>query len=136
MPSFKPKTNKKIVMDEKSSITLDSKHRELQMEFKEIEDTIIPELKTKKQSLKNKLKNSNITIEQKLDTEDKIRDIIEEIKIHKIKIKNYYLNNSQYIFDYFENKKEISKGKSKTKVLDSFFKVEKKDKQSELNKNL
>ena len=33
MPSFKHKTNKKIILDEKSITTLDSKHREIENEF-------------------------------------------------------------------------------------------------------
>jgi len=33
------------------------------------------------------------------------------------------LNNSKFIFDYFENKKEITNGTNKTKILNSFFKV-------------
>ena len=34
MPSFKHKTNKKIVVDKKKVMTLDGMHRELQTEFK------------------------------------------------------------------------------------------------------
>lgn len=33
MPSFKHKTNKKIVLDEKTITTLDSKHKEIEKEF-------------------------------------------------------------------------------------------------------
>ena len=33
MPSFKHKTNKKIVLSEKSIITLDSKHKEIENGF-------------------------------------------------------------------------------------------------------
>ena len=33
MPTFKHKTNKKIVLDEKSIITLDSKHKEIEKDF-------------------------------------------------------------------------------------------------------
>ena len=39
--------------------------------------------------------------------------------------KKYLLNNSKYVFDYFENKKKISEegGTNNTRILDSFFKV-------------
>ena len=40
MPSFKHKTNKKIVVDKKKVMTLDGMHRELQTEFKMIEQEI------------------------------------------------------------------------------------------------
>ena len=43
-------------------------------------------------------------------------------------MKQYHLNNSKYIFDYFENKKNISNGevvsKPKNKILDAFFKID------------
>ena len=40
-----------------------------------------------------------------------------------MKKKNYYLNNSKYIFDYFESKKKISECTSKKKLLDNFFNI-------------
>ena len=50
MPSFKHKTNKKIIIDKKSIITLDGKHKELQGEFNDINKNIIPELKNEKKN--------------------------------------------------------------------------------------
>ena len=47
-----------------------------------------------------------------------------ELRTHRTNVKQYYLNNSRYIFDYFENKKEISTGNNKTKILNSFFKID------------
>ena len=41
----------------------------------------------------------------------------------KINEKNYYLSNSELIFNYFEKKQEISKGNNKTTVLNNFLKV-------------
>ena len=38
MPNFKPKANKKIKMNKKSTITLDSKHNEKMIEFKKIKE--------------------------------------------------------------------------------------------------
>ena len=39
---------------------------------------------------------------------------------------DYLLENSKYVFDYFENKKNISKGDNskKNKILNSFFKID------------
>ena len=45
MPAFKPKANKKIVNDPKSNITVDSAHNEKMNEFREIDKTILPNLK-------------------------------------------------------------------------------------------
>ena len=40
MPTFKHKTNKKIILDEKSIITLDSKHKEIEKDFEKNKDEI------------------------------------------------------------------------------------------------
>ena len=134
MPSFKHKTNKKIIVDKKSIITLDGKHKELQAEFDSIKKEIIPSLKKEKHEILEKLKNSSLPIQDKIDLEDKLFEIKESIKINNAKIKNYYLNNSKYIFDYFENKKEITQGTNKTKLLNSFFKVEEENDSNNQNK--
>jgi len=130
MPSFKPKSNKKIKFNKKTAITLDSKHKEFLNEFNKDERDRIPELKLERQEIKYKLKNDlNLTIEQRLDFEDKIIEINDKIKYFKSKKKEYYLDNSKFIFEYFENKKDISIGNNiqttsnKTKVLNTFFKI-------------
>lgn len=56
MPSFKHKTNKKIILDEKSITTLDSKHKEIEKEFEKEKHDIIPDLRAKKDILLNYLK--------------------------------------------------------------------------------
>jgi hypothetical protein len=68
--------------------------------------------------------NITIPIEKQLEIKDRISDIKSTLKAHKNNIKQYYLSNSKYIFDYFENKKEISNGNTKTKILNSFFKLD------------
>ena len=55
MPSFKPKTTKKIKFNKKSSITLDNKHKEFLNEFSKDENDRIPELKFERQELKDNL---------------------------------------------------------------------------------
>jgi len=128
MPSFKPKSVKKIKYNKKSAVTLDTKHKEFLNEFNKDEQDRIPDLKLEKQELKQQLKNKNLTIEQQLDIQDKINDINESIKEIKSKKKEYFLDNSKYIFEYFENKKNISEGgiqaaTNKTKMVNSFFKI-------------
>ena len=66
MPSFKHKTNKKITLDEKSIVTLDSKHKEIESEFYDINVKTLPELRALKRFYKEQLATSNdkiITIE-------------------------------------------------------------------------
>ena len=55
MSLFKYKPPKKIMLDERTITTLDSKHKELQTEFQYIQDTIIPDLENERISLKERL---------------------------------------------------------------------------------
>ena len=143
MPSFKPKTVKKIKLNKKTSTTLDGKHKEFLNEFNKDEIDRIPKLKSEKLEIKEILeKNAHdktLTIEQVMEYQDKIRDISLEIKSLKSKKMEYFLDNSKYIFDYFENKKDISKGSTagsnKNKMLESFFKINKSENNNVERKN-
>jgi len=127
MPTFKHKTNKKIVLDEKSIITLDSKHKEIERDFQNDKEDILPELRAKKRHYTKLLKDENLNIDQKLEIDDSIKEIIIQIKELKYNKKKYYLNNNKFIYDYFENKKEISMDNNPTKLLNSFFKIKTND---------
>jgi hypothetical protein len=141
MPSFKPKTNKKIKYNKKSAVTLDGKHKEFLNEFSRNEHDKIPELKTKIKELKAKLEaNPNMNVEERLDTTDQIEEFNKQIKDYKTRKKEYFLDNSKMIFDYFENKKEIeiktektaANASSKNKLLNTFFKIKQDDENLEL----
>ena len=140
MPNFKPKSSKKIKFNKKTSVTLDTKHKEFLNEFTKDEHNKIPELKMERQELKQKLQNenSNLTIEQRLDLEDKINDITHNIKEIKAKKKEYFLDNSKFIFEYFENKKNISDGSAlqpttnKSKLVNMFFKIKEEDESNKI----
>ena len=137
MPSFKHKTNKKIIVDKKRIMTLDSVHRELQSEFNLINTETLPNLIRRKNEIMKKLNNIEniLDINEKIELQDSLYDIKQEIHKNKKKIKDYYLNNSKFIFDYFENKKEITNGTNKTTILNSFFKVNDKSfDENELNR--
>jgi hypothetical protein len=131
MSNFKPKSNKKIKFNKKTSITLDAKHKEFLNEFVKDENNTIPELKCERHNLTQKLikEGDTLTIEQKLDLEDSIKELTETIKGTKNKKKEYLLDNSKFIFEYFENKKNISNGttinktNNKSKMVNSFFKI-------------
>jgi hypothetical protein len=145
MPSFKPKTNKKIKVNKKQITTLDGKHNEFMSEFNKDEKDKIPKLKREKKELQNQLDknemNKTLTIEQMMEIKDKIQEITESTKQLKSKKIDYFLDNSKYIFDYFENKKNISNGSStdltnlsksissssKNNMIQHFFKINKED---------
>lgn len=165
MSLFKYKPPKKIILDERSITTLDSKHKELQTEFQYIQDTIIPELEKERNSLKERLvvlksgggsggggsgggsggghsdgapepSKHKTAIDECLELRDRIKEINATIKKHQQDYKNYYLNNSEYIFEYFETKKTITNGGSmKTKSLNAFFNLPEAKKTEELFKN-
>jgi hypothetical protein len=139
MPSFKPKTNKKIIYNKKNSITLDNKHKEFLNEFNKDERDRIPELEIEKQNLKEKIKDSKIAIEALLEFKDRIKEINTIIKELKNKKKEYLLDNSKYIFEYFENKKSISNGTetntNKKQLLNSFFKIKNDENETTIQRN-
>ena len=109
--------------------TLDSKHNEIIKSFKYNDEVVIPKhLKQidKLELLLNKSKN-------KLEILDNINKHKNFIKSLKAKEKNYYLNNSKYIFDYFENKKNIStndtfENSDKNNIVKQFFSLVVSDK--------
>lgn len=144
MLSFKPKTTKKIKVNKKNSTTLDGKHREFLNDFNKDHQDRIPKLKSEREDLRESLNVNEsshcMTIEQIMECKDRIEEINEKIKLLKHKKMDYFLDNSKYIFDYFENKKNISNVDSvntnnKTKLLDAFFKLNKDDINVTENKN-
>ena len=134
MPSFKHKTNKKIVLDEKSIVTLDGKHKEIEKKFEKTKEETLPNLRAKRKYLVTMLNNNDLSIDQRLEIQDAIEDVKKQIKELKHDKKNYYLDNNKYIFNYFENKKEVSKDNNKTKLLNSFFKIDGPQKEEENSK--
>jgi hypothetical protein len=133
MPSFKPKTIKKIKFNKKNAVTLDNKHKEFINEFAKDENNRIPELINEKSKIKQELNSEDLSIEIKLELNDKLKEINSKIRELKNKKKCYFLDNSKFIFEYFENKKNISNddtnnsnttvSNSKNKLVNNFFKI-------------
>ncbi len=90
---------------------LDTKHTEYIQRFQEENKIIIPRLMDELQQEKD---------------ESKKRMISKRIKELQQQQMDYYLTNSNHIFSYFEEKKEISECKSKVKILHEFFNPDKK----------
>lgn len=120
MPNFKPKANKKIKVNKRAQITLDNKHTEMMKEFDRIKEEDIPKIMEKIKNIKNKLEN-DLSLEERLELEDELSKLKKERKKLSKKKKKYLLDNSKYIFDYFEKKRDIADGNSKSTILHSFF---------------
>jgi hypothetical protein len=121
-PSGNTKINKKRDL---SQHTIDKKHSQMLEKFTKNESEIIPKLKSQIRELENTLNNlaENAT-DRKMDIEDQIRAHKTHIKKLRNEKKHYFLENSKYIFNYFEEKKRISSGeKQNVNVLNSFFKI-------------
>jgi len=80
MPSFKHKTNKKITLDEKSIVTLDSKHKEIESEFYDNNNKTIPELRALKRYYKKRLETEDDKI-IRIEMIDLVKDITLKICI-------------------------------------------------------
>jgi hypothetical protein len=113
--------------------TIDEKHTEMLNYFYELETHIIPNLMIEKKNLKQRLRELTTNkIDIYMDIRDKIDAINKEITELKSKKKQYLLDNSKHIFEYFEEKKKVSSGDNNqnVNVLNSFFKIHAKTEQS------
>ena len=114
----------------KQSISLDEKHNYILQQIHINETELLPQLQQDIVSLKIRAKELKPNqIDEYMDIKDKIIQKKKEIRTIKSEKKNYLLKNSQYIFNYFEEKKDISSGggKQNTNVLNTFFKIKSKD---------
>ena len=124
--SFKPKPSKQIKLN-KTAITLDNTHQDFLKEFSKDYDEKIPKLKMEKRKVKHRLANVK-SLEDKLNLQDKLKELNTEINNLRLKKKEYFLDNSNYIFEYFENKKNISSvannnNNNKNTLVNNFFKI-------------
>jgi hypothetical protein len=107
--------------------------------FNKIDVEIIPQLRKEIKITQNEMddliqqiesssENDGKLIDRRIELEDKIEMLKLNIKSLKREKKTYFLENSTYIFNYFEEKKKISSGeKQNVNVLNSFFKVKPKE---------
>ena len=106
--------------------TLDSKHNEISSSFKQNEEVIIPKYLKIIEKLEALLQNStnNTKNQPIIENIKKYKNLIHSLKKQK---NEYYLNNSKFIFDYFENKKNISNSdllttsSNKNDIIHKFF---------------
>jgi hypothetical protein len=122
------KKNANVAAGPPAPKTLDEKHAERMRHFEHLETTVIPAMETQlnelKQQLKPSLSKSHKHIDQYMDTRDKIDALTREIKRMQSEKNQYLLKNSNFIFQYFEDKKNISSGENirNTGKLQQFLK--------------
>jgi|TARA_B110000483_G_C18175912_1_gene535080 hypothetical protein len=123
MPNFKPKAKKKIKIKENSIVTVDNKHQEMMNKFENDEKKIIPKLKKNIKLLKKKIKNNEISLDEKFDLDDTIKNLKKKVNELRKEKKKYFLDNSEYVFNYYENKQILSEDNNndKKKILHAFF---------------
>jgi len=129
MPNFKPKNTKKLIVNNKLSMSIDNKHENFLQKFKDEHNIILPTFINDRSLLLDKFNNCG-NFDEKLEIKDKIKEIDAKINEIKKQKKEYFLNNSSYIFEYFENKKSISDGNTQTKMIDKFFFIKDTDNDS------
>jgi hypothetical protein len=137
---FIKKNNTKIKdqsKDKKSTIkNIDEKHTDMMNTFLVLEKETIPKLLQEKSGLKKKLKyledHDKQHTDEYFEIQDNIEDIRQEIKDLRFKKKNYLLDNSKYIFNYYEEKQKISNGNNtkNTDSINQFFKIKAKTEES------
>ena len=115
--------------------TVDSKHEEMLEEFHMNETVHIPKLKQKRSLIKRKIKSMcQQDINKQQELKELVCNITLSIKELEEKKKQYFLNCSNIIFDYFEEKKKIDNnepttnplnlnGSSKNDLIRQFFKI-------------
>ena len=108
--------------------SIDVKHSELLDRFEKIEIETIPDLKKEREELKNSVNNlKEHEVDEFMKIKDRLREIGKEIKELKQEKKKYLLNNVKHIFEYFEQKQQISNADNlinqNTNVLNTFFKI-------------
>jgi len=109
--------------------TIDIKHGEMLQHFQTIESTTIPALILEKQRLKGQIATlREHQIDEYMDICDKVQSIKQQIGSLKQEKKRYLLDNSKFIFHYFEQKQQISNAdnqepKQSCNVINSFFKI-------------
>ena len=108
--------------------TIDLKHTEMLKKFEKVDEDIIPSLQSEKSALKSKIHELRENqVEEYMEICDKIKQIQQKIRSLKQEKKNYFLENSKYIFHYFEQKQQISASgeliKPTSTKINNFFKI-------------
>ena len=123
MPSFKPRGSKTIAVSPKKATTLDSKHTSILREITRREMEDLPKLKTRVKKLKRAIAATTKWC-KKSKLKEQLSETQREIKKISKEKTQYYLDNSQILFKYYEQKaRQTNSVKSSSNVLNSFFNI-------------
>ncbi len=113
--------------------TIDEKHNQIIQQMNRDESEQIPFLERQKEEYKTRLHSyQHDQIDEIMDCKDKIKEIKQQIQEIKRRKTEYLLENSRYVFGYFEDKKKIAnpmnsgQGEKTKQILNSFFKIQDK----------
>ena len=107
------------------SKTIDEKHTDMMNIFYVIENETIPKLQEEKVELQKRLKKTKMYSDDYHEIKERVDDIRTEMKSLKKRKKDYLLQNSKYIFNYYEEKQKISSGENTidSNTINKFFKI-------------
>ena len=119
--------------------SIDETHNKMLNLFKENKNITIPKLQEEKSQLIDSIKSLKTNqITEYMDIQDQVLNIKGKIKELKNEEKKYLLDNSKYIFDYFEQKKSISNNginiNENKDTLNKFFKIKNINKNSNIER--
>ena len=103
-------------MNLKQDTTLDILYTNKLKYFQNKFNIIIPKLNKKIEEL-NEMK----TVDNEKEINNKIEDYENKIKLIINEKNKYFLDNSKYLFEYFETKQNIDKNNTPKKTINSFF---------------
>ena len=116
----------------KNEDTIDTLHNKKIEELNKNESIYIPKFEKKIEEYRNIIENTDDLIEKK-NYEIKIEKLKKKIVNIKNKKKEYYLNNSEALFEYFETKQNIQYDDNPKKIMNDFFNVKNDDVQEKNN---
>lgn len=111
--------------DKKEHQSIDEKHQDMMNMFYVIEKETIPNLEEEENNLINEIKSMKQRSEEYYEMKDRIKYIKKEVILLKKKKKDYLLENSKFIFHYYEDKQKLSNGNNDKDIntMNSFFKI-------------
>ena len=120
-------STKKSTKQQPNVKTIDEKHTDMLNQFYEMETFTIPTLKDEYKKWKHKFATlPESKVDARMEIQDRLKSIKTKITDLRSQRKEYLLDNSKFIFHYFEDKKKISSGDNNqnANVVNSFFRIQ------------
>lgn len=116
---------KNLIKNKKQSVynvNIDNYHQSKINNFDNEENNVLPKLEKQLASIERSLARTK-NPDKLQELQEKKTTITSKIKKIKKQRTEYYLNNCNYIFDYFEEKQNLQDNKNVKKNLNSFFNI-------------